>query len=132
MHGVQERACQLTAALAMDDAACGSCVPDGVRGLLDLCSSSVAPSVREQACFALCQIARPSPGCHACVHLQALGASQVLLQLLKGMFVSWHDQVCSSSLAVNPASVAVCTLQVLGLAQTVTHEQRSMQPCCCA
>jgi len=87
MLGVQERACQLTAALAMDDAACSSFVPDGVKGLLDLCSSSVAAPVREQACFALCRIARPSPGCHACVHLQTLGASQVLLQLLKGMFL---------------------------------------------
>ncbi|DBB06545.1 TPA: hypothetical protein ACH3X1_012086 [Trebouxia sp. C0004] len=81
---IQERACQLTAALAMDDAACSSFVPDGVRGLLDLCNSSVAAPVREQACYALCQIARSSPGCHACIHLQTLGASKTLLQLLKG------------------------------------------------
>ena len=85
-HVLQERACQLTAALTMGKGACTSLVPESLKGLLELCNDAVAASVREQACNALCQLARPSAGCHACSHLQALGAPLILLQALQGTY----------------------------------------------
>ena len=78
---MQERACQLTASLAVHNAAHAM---DSLPGLLGLCDASVAAPVREQACSALCQIARSSTGCQACCSLQATGATLTLLQLVKG------------------------------------------------
>ena len=77
----QERACQLTASLAVHNAAHAM---DSLPGLLGLCDASVAAPVREQACNALCQIARSPTGCQACSNLQAMGATQKMLQVAKG------------------------------------------------
>lgn len=82
--GVQERACQLTAALTLNQEACKSLVPGSLQGLLALCSMASPAAVREQACHALCRLARPSAGCHACSHPQAAGAPLTLLHLLQG------------------------------------------------
>ena len=82
---LQERACQLTAALAMDFTACTLFVRDGLKGLLELCIPSVRAAVQEQACYAVCRIARPSSGSHACSKLQVLGAPATLLRLIQGM-----------------------------------------------
>ena len=87
-HGTQERACQLTSALTMDKEACMSLVPGSLQGLLALCSMDSLAAVREQACHALCRLARPSAGCHACSHLQAAGAVLILLQFLQGMHLT--------------------------------------------
>ena len=81
---MQERACQLTAALAMDKDACASLVPDSLQGLLELFSTAVAAAVKEQACNALCRLSRASAGCHACSALQAAGGPKILLQFLQG------------------------------------------------
>lgn len=85
-HVLQERACQLTAALTVDKSACTSLVPESLKALLELCNDPVAAAVQEQACNALCRLARPSAGCHACSHLQALGAPLILLQSLQGAY----------------------------------------------
>ena len=86
--GMQERACQLTAALTMDTEACKSLVPGSLQGLLDLCSMGSVAAVQEQACYALCRLARPSADCHACSHLQAAGAALTLLHFLQGMHLT--------------------------------------------
>ena len=78
---LQERACQLTARLSMHDS---PHMLNSLRGLVALCNPSVAAPVREQACHALLQIAKSTAGLTACAELQALGATQTLLQLLKG------------------------------------------------
>ncbi|KAL3154190.1 hypothetical protein ABBQ32_013704 [Trebouxia sp. C0010 RCD-2024] len=103
---IQERACQLTAALAMNTAACMSLVPACLQGLLALCSTTSGPAVREQACRALCGLARPSAGCHACSHLQAAGAPATLLQLLQGA----GDVSRSSSQAEEHAALLLCRI----------------------
>ena len=93
-YGMQERACQLTAALTMDREACKSLVPGSLQGLLDLCSMDSVAAVKEQACYALCRLARPSAGCHACSHLQAARAALTLLHFLQGMHLTPDATTC--------------------------------------
>lgn len=110
MLGMQERACQLTSALTMDKEGCKPLAPGSLQGLLALCSMASVAAVREQACHALCRLVRPSAGCHACSHLQAAGASLILLQSLQGMRLTPAAQCPTCKLSepnpVDPAALA--------------------------
>lgn len=88
----------------MNAEACMSLVQASLQGLLALCSMTSAPAVREQACHALCRLARPSAGCHACSHLQAAGAPLTLLQLLRGIHMPTHCPPCNTQDSMQTAT----------------------------